>query len=218
MSSVPGFLIGQRRYPTKKAAREAVIAVRDRYSVGQTVDRLEDQELLRDLLDLHAEADEKIGCGIEAFVIDKPLQGKHSGFRIVRTDGSDEDFSFHACLAPPSYRQQVLSAMRAEAVEDITDYFNSRVAANSLKSDLSGTPLDVAGAHVSYFQGPAFVDIATAFANEVGGWDAIELNSSSAAGHGMFADRALAQRWREHRKDHAVLGLLTPQENLRRAH
>jgi hypothetical protein len=27
--------------------------------------------LLRDLLDLHAEADDKIGCGVEAFVIER---------------------------------------------------------------------------------------------------------------------------------------------------
>jgi hypothetical protein len=216
VSNVTEFWIGRRRYRTKGEATDAVRDVRDRYSVGATVDRLEDQELLRDLLDLHAEAGDKIGCGVESFVLDRPLRGKHSGFKIIRTDGSEIDFSFLACLTPPNYRQQVLSAKRAEVADAITDYFNSRVADNSLESDLSATPLDVADAHVSYFQGPAFVDIATAFAAEVGGWDAVELTSSTAAGFGMFTDRALAQRWKDHHQEHAVLGLLTPQENLRR--
>ncbi|WP_198357257.1 DCL family protein [Streptomyces fildesensis] len=210
------FWIGQRWYRTKGDAEDAVREVRDRYSEGDKVDRLEDQELLLDLLAMHTEAEAKIGCGVEAFVIDRPLRGKHSGFKIIRTDGSEIDFSFHACLKPPNYRQQVLSAMRAEVADTVNAYFNSRVAAGSLESDQSGAPLDPANAHVSYFQGAAFVDIATGFADEVGGWDAVELTPSTAAGFGMFTDRALAKRWHDHHKEHAVLGLLTPQENLRR--
>lgn len=210
------FWIGPRRYPSKEAARDAVRDVRDRYAIGETIDQFEDQELLRDLLDLHTEADDKIGCGVEAFVIDQPLVGRHSGFKIIRIDGTEIDFSFNKCLTPPTYRQQVLSAMRYEVNDTTTDYFTSRVVVGSLHSDLSGTPLDTDNAHVSHFQGPAFVDIATEFADEVNGWAAIELTPSTAAGLGRFTDRALAQRWHDHHKERAVLGLLTPQENLRR--
>ncbi|MFB8038991.1 DCL family protein [Streptomyces sp. NPDC056004] len=215
---MPEFRIGHRLYRTKGAAGDAVREVRDRYPVGSEVDQLEDQKLLRDLIDLHEHADEKIGCGIDAFVIDQPLRGRHSGFKIIRTDGTEIDFSYLACLSPPNHRQQVLSAMRAEIAVSVSAYFASRAAGNSLRSDLSGTPLDSSDAHVSYFQGPAFVDIATQFADEIGGWDTVELTSSTAAGFGKLKDRALAQRWSDHHNEHAALGLLTPQENLRRRH
>lgn len=210
------FHIGRRRYPTKTAARNAVQEIRDRYSVGDKVDRLEDQELLRDLLDLHQNADDKIGCGVADFVVAQPLRGKHPGFDIIRIDGTRIDFSFLKCLKPPDHRQQVLAAMRAEVELTVNDYFDTRKANGSLRSDKSGTALSSSAAHVSYFQGPPFVVIATEFAGETGGWDAIELTPSAKAGCGMFVDRALALRWHGHHEDRAVLGLLTPEENLRR--
>ncbi|AGJ59506.1 MULTISPECIES: DCL family protein [Streptomyces] len=215
---MPKFRIGQREYPTKGAAGDAVRAIRDRYNVGETVDQLEDQRLLRDLIDLHKEAAEKIGCGIASFVIDRPMRGQHSGFKIVRTDGSEIDFSYLSCLSPPNHRQQVLAAMRGEVVDTISSYFALRAATNTLTSDLSGAELDANDPHVSYFQGPPFVEIGTQFAAAADGWDAIKLNSSATAGYAKFDDRDLAERWHEHHKEHAVLGLLTAQENLRRAH
>ncbi|WP_187280375.1 hypothetical protein [Streptomyces sp. IB2014 016-6] len=60
--------------------------------------------------------------------------------------------------------------------------------------------------------------ISTQFAAQAGGWDTFELNSGAAAGYAKFKDRGLAQRWHDHHKEHAVLGLLTAQENLRRTH
>lgn len=215
---MPKFRIGHREYPTKSAAGDAIREIRDRYQVGETVHQLEDQELLRDLIDLHKEAAEKIGCGIDSFVIDRPMRGQHSGFKIVRTDGSEIDFSFLSCLSPPNHRQQVLAAMRGEVVDTVSAYFAMRAATNTLTSDLSGTALDANDPHVSYFQGPPFVEIGTQFAAAAGGWDSIELNSAAAAGYARFKDRDLADRWREHHKEHSVLGLLTAQENLRRPH
>ncbi|MFE2716980.1 DUF3223 domain-containing protein [Streptomyces mirabilis] len=213
---MPEFRIGQRRYPTKQAAGDAVRAVLYGYSVGSTVDRPEDHLLLLDLLDLHEEAPDKIGSGVDSFVIAPPLRGPYPGFAVVRTDGTNIDFSYLACLKPPTYRQQVSSAMRAEVKDDVNAYFTSRVAAGSLVSDQSGAQLDYGDTHVSYFRGPTFAEIAATFAATVGGWDAIELNSSTDQGLGTFTDRALAERWCSHHAEHAVLGLLSSQENLRR--
>lgn len=215
---MPKFSIGHRVYRTKGEAGDAIRAIRDRYPVGSTVDQLEDQKLLRDLIDLHEHAAEKIGCGIESFAVDRPARGAHSGFKIIRTDGSEIDFSFLACLTPPNHRKQVLDAMRGEITGTTGSYFASRAATNTLVSDLSGTPLDENDPHVSHYRGPAFVDIATQFAGAAGGWDKVEVTSTKDAGYGKLKDRGLAQRWVTHHKEHAVLGLLTAQENLRRTH
>ncbi|MDQ0948613.1 hypothetical protein QFZ24_002536 [Streptomyces phaeochromogenes] len=213
---MPKFWIGSREYPTKKAAQEAVRDVLYGYSVGSVVDREEDHLLLLDLLDLHEEADVKIGVGVESFVIAPPLKGSYPGFEVIRTDGTRIDFSYLACLKPPSYRQQVSSAMRVEAECNVTAYFTARAAANTLVSDESGRTLDITDTHVSYYWGPSFAELAVAFAHEAGGWDAIELTTSSDPGRGQFADRQLAERWREHHQEHALLALLSSQENLRR--
>ncbi|MFE3373922.1 DCL family protein [Streptomyces sp. NPDC059173] len=215
--TVPEFSIGPRTWPTKGAAGDAVRAIRDAYNVDEKVDRPEDHALLRDLIELHPDAPEKIGCGLDSFVIDQPMRGRHSEFKIVRTDGTEIDFSYQSRLSPPSHRTQVLAAMRGETVGTTTAYFAMRAATNTLTSDQSGTPLDANDPHISHFQGPPFVDIATQFAAGAG-WDQIELNSATTTGYAKFKDRALAQQWVEHHKAHAVLGLLTPQENLRRPH
>ncbi|MFR0367567.1 DUF3223 domain-containing protein [Streptomyces sp. MCC20] len=213
---MPKFWIGSREYPSKKAAQEAVRDVLYGYSVGSIVDKEEDHLLLLDLLDLHEEADAKIGVGVEAFAIAPPLKGPYPGFEVIRTDGTRIDFSYLACLKPPSYRQQVLAAMRVEAEVNATAYLTSRAEANTLVSDESGKTLDITDTHVSYYRGPSFVDLAEAFAADAGGWDAIELTTSSNPGRGQFADRQLAERWREYHQEHAVLALLSSQENLRR--
>ncbi|MEV3852149.1 DCL family protein [Streptomyces microflavus] len=215
---MPKFSIGPRTWPTKGAAGDAIRTIRDAYNVGDTVDKPEDHALLCDLIELHPDAPEKIGCGIDSFVIDRPMRGRHSGFKIVRRDGTEIDFSYLSCLSPPNHRSQVLAAMRGETAGTTIAYFAMRAATNTLTSDLSGTPVDANDPHVSHYQGPPFVDIATQFATTTGGWDQIELNSSTTAGYAKFKDRALAQQWVEHHKANAVLGLLTAQENLRRPH
>ncbi len=213
---MPKFWIGSREYPTKKAAQEAVRDVLYGYSVGSIVDKEEHHLLLLDLLDLHEEADAKIGVGVESFVIAPPLQGPYPGFEVIRTDGTQIDFSYLACLSPPSYRKQVSSAMRVEVKDDVSAYFTSRAAANTLVSDESGRTLDLSDTHVSYYRGPSFAELAAAFAHDAGGWDTIELTTSRDPGRGQFTDRQLAERWREYHQEHAVLALLSSQENLRR--
>ncbi|MFI0216964.1 hypothetical protein [Streptomyces lydicus] len=69
---------------------------------------------------------------------------------------------------------------------------------------------------MSYVRGPSFVDIAEEFAKAVGGWEAIEMNASTAPRLGRFTDRDLAGRWFSHHQEYAVLGLLSAQENQRR--
>ncbi|MFD5735756.1 DCL family protein [Streptomyces sioyaensis] len=211
---MPEFWIGKRRYPTKGAATEAVRTVLYRYQVGETVDQEEDHLLLVDLLDMHHEAKDKIGPGIEAFAVVPPQRGPYPGFEVVRTDGTRIDFSYQTCLKPPTVRQQVLNVMRDEVKGQINSYFEERKEANSLVSDQSGKQLDSTNTAVSYFQGPAFVDIAEEFAAMVGGWAAIAMTPSTEPGLGRIADRALAEQWKDHHRERSVLGLLSTQENL----
>ncbi|GLX51235.1 hypothetical protein Shyhy01_41850 [Streptomyces hygroscopicus subsp. hygroscopicus] len=210
------FWIGHRRYRTKGEAKEAVREVLYRYNVGSIVDQEDDHLLLLDLLDMHHEADDKIGPGVEAFAIAPPQRGPYPGFEVIRTDGSRIDFSYQTCLKPPTYRQQVMNVMRDEIKSTINAYFESRKTVGLLVSDQSGTPLDSSNTAVSYFQGPSFVDIAEEFAETVGGWEAIELTPSTEPGLGKLKDRVLAERWLNHHQEHAVLGLLSSQENQRR--
>lgn len=73
-------------------------AMLKRYPVGSRVID-DDAADLRALLNRHDERDEKIGVGIDHFVVEAAPDG-HSGkcFWIVRSDGSTVDISFKHCL------------------------------------------------------------------------------------------------------------------------
>jgi hypothetical protein len=68
---------------------------------------------------------------------------------------------------------------------------------------------------VSYFRGPWFVDITEELA-AAGGWGAIAMTPSTEPGLGRIVDRALAEQWKDHHRERAVLGLLSKEENQRR--
>lgn len=55
-------------------------------------------EKLNCLLLLHPRAEEKIGSGICQFVIARNELGSGKGFKVVRVDGTEERFSYKACI------------------------------------------------------------------------------------------------------------------------
>ncbi|WP_245880821.1 DUF3223 domain-containing protein [Streptomyces zhaozhouensis] len=213
---MPEYMIGTRRYPTKKAREEAVRDILRRYRAHTVVENEEDDLLLRDLLNMHPDAEEKIGPGVDYFRVIKTPRGNHNGPEAVHINGHREPFSYMKCLQPPSHAQRVRAAMRTEIEAQVNSYFESRRAAGTLVSDESGAALDPADTHVSYFRGPRFHDLATQFIADVGGWEAVELTSETERGLALFTDRQLGSKWQAHHQEHAVLGLLTSKENLRR--
>ncbi|MCX5078709.1 DCL family protein [Streptomyces sp. NBC_00513] len=213
---VPEVWIGSRRYATKKARQEAVQAILSRYSLGQVVDQEDDDLLLRDLLDMHPDAANKVGPGVDRFRIIPTPRGHHKGPEAVLVDGTKVAFSYQKCLDTPTHRQRVLDAMRTEIQPQVNTYYESRKASHTLVSDESSKPLDPADVHVSYFRGPRFHDIALEFVQIAGGFDAVDLTAETARGLALFTNRALAEGWHAHHQERAVLGLLSANENLRR--
>ncbi|MEU9594375.1 DUF3223 domain-containing protein [Streptomyces sp. NPDC048193] len=213
---VPKVWIGPRSYATKKARQEAVQAILGRYGLGKVVDQEDDDLLLRDLLDMHPDAAGKVGPGVEHFRVIATPRGHHKGPEAVLVDGSKVAFSYQKCLDAPTHPQRVKAAMRTEIQAQVNTYYEARKVSHTLVSDESGQELAPADVHVSYFQGPRFHDIAMDFVRAAGGFDAIDLTAETERGLALFTDRALADRWHAHHQEHAVLGLLSAKENLRR--
>ncbi|MFF7034828.1 DCL family protein [Streptomyces griseus] len=202
-------------YRTKAAAGDAVRAVLHGCQRGTELSG-EEFDLVRDLLDMHPEAADKIGAGVVSILVDRgpqPEYPKYSSFYLVRTDGVKDDFSYQACLKHPSLRSKVHNVMQVEILGKKTAYFDSRIAAGTFMSDESGVALQLSDTAVSHFLGPSFAQIADEFSAVEGGWEAIELTPSTDQGLGRFIDRGQAERWSAWWEDRAVLGLLTQSEN-----
>ncbi|MEV5989350.1 DUF3223 domain-containing protein [Streptomyces sp. NPDC052051] len=123
---VPEVWIGSRRYATKKARQEAVQAILGRYGLGQVVDQEDDDLLLRDLLDMHPDAAEKVGPGVDRFRVIATPRGHHKGPEAILVDGSKVAFSYQKCLDAPTHRQRVLAAMRTEIQPQVNTYGDAR--------------------------------------------------------------------------------------------
>jgi hypothetical protein len=85
-------ILQTKSFPSKTAAKNFFRAMRDRYRDCETVN-LEDSKLLLELLELHPDAEEKRGNGVERFYCGISDEGTRCFF-IERTDGTHIDFSF----------------------------------------------------------------------------------------------------------------------------
>ena len=85
-----------RSFNTTKCAINFFKEMLNRYRPKQRVSE-EDASHLAALLERHSEYEEKVGIGIDHFEV---MSAKYATqcFRIVRTDGTGEDFSYRHCL------------------------------------------------------------------------------------------------------------------------
>ena len=90
--------IGERRFPSKGEAREFFRTILYRYRLGERVSEADAADL-SNLLQLHTESEQKFGGGIDHFEIMDGGYGTRC-FKLVRTDGSSDDFSFGHCITP----------------------------------------------------------------------------------------------------------------------
>jgi len=116
--------VGIKEFKTKKALTEYVRAVRDKYKIGEKI-KGEDRLFLISLLERHKWAGQKIGCGIDYFYTEY-TEWRTKGFRLVRTDGTDTDFSFLCCITPnQSDKKDFIKACRQAIKEQILEVKNN---------------------------------------------------------------------------------------------
>lgn len=89
--------VGNIHFSSKRDATKFFREMLHRYDLGDKVSSC-DGSLLASLLDMHPEAAEKIGAGIQSFSVRSADFGTPC-FWVNRTDGTTEKFSFRACLS-----------------------------------------------------------------------------------------------------------------------
>jgi hypothetical protein len=176
----------------------------------------EDDAFLRELIKRHPDAPAKIGVGIDHFEIRENAFYKQNVFWLIRTDGSETDFSYRRCVsgAEVSHRAQVLATMRTAISDQIIDYKRHALTPDA-RCSLTGAPLDEATVHIDH--DPPFIEIARAFLDDVGGVEAIELTPSEDGSIGRsFLNPLMAQRWSDFHRTRATLFLTTAEANMGR--
>ena len=205
-------LIGDRVYSKKEAALAAIREVRDRILETGSVSQ-EDDEFLRDLVAMHPDAEDKVGAGIVRFEVRHNL-GNTYGFWIIRTDGSETDFSFMKSLYGATHEADVRSAMRYAVIDQMEAARDLAFStASSLLCPITGEAITRESCHVDHAT-PTFIEIADEFAEQHGGYEAITTVPSDGNIGRRFESNEVQEAWRAFHAGRAELRVVSKTANL----
>lgn len=169
----------------------------------------DEHHFLRDLIEWHPDAAEKISPGIEAFSVS--VTGFHRGagrgdreFKLHRVDGFADNFSYKKCLQPASHRQKCLEAFRNAIRLQIDEIRMECVLADGLD------PMDYDIHHEI-----PFAEMVALFLRECGiSFDGIALKGNVAGGYcEELADSAFMTRWQAYHQATAALRVISKTEH-----
>lgn len=172
--------------------------------------------VLRDLIQVHPDAERKVGAGIDGFTV-RFMPPKSNAFFIERVDGSREDFSFHKCLAHldgTGFREREIKAKLRDVVKDETEAFRASLP-EITECVLTGTSLRRNTAHIDHAYPNTFSRIISVFLKrERLTWSTFPIGASGDPVIGrIVTDPGVAWRWRSTHRTMAHLRPVDPAIN-----
>lgn len=215
------YILGDETFRSKAAIRVRVGQFLHR---SKRTDRLEgaDFRLCLALLERHPRSKTKIGCGVAMIEVrDNLIYPGNRCLWLVRTDGSETDWSYLECLKASSHRDDVLWAMRSLVVDQVLHFKNVAYAGRStVPCAVTGKPVLAEDCHVDHAP-PVFVELAESFAERMGGFECIDIVDGRDGEIGCtFEDDVVERAWQTFHRRQAKLQIVTREANtglLRRA-
>lgn len=221
MGTSHAIILGGQQFKTKAEATEFVRSILHGTIPGGTLTG-ENEFVIRDLLELHPESTQKIGCGVDHIEVrtNRINGGATPGFWVVRTDGSETDFSYKNCIngKKPTGRADFIRACRTAILPHINEERRRFFAeAPSPSCALTGVPLTQNTAHVDHCPPLTFARIIDAFVTLYGiNPDDPYLTSPDVDGQLIptLSDPTLHDRFIQFHNNHAKLRVISRNANL----
>lgn len=150
--------LGHTSFPSKKAAREYFQQQISNHQPGDAI--LQTDAFFRDvgaLLDRHPECEQKIGSGIERFMVILD-DARNKALRLRRIDGTETDFSYITCIngygksLAAEFAEAARFAIRPQIVAFREAYFAEHADAEGrVPCQETGIPISVEESHVDHF-------------------------------------------------------------------
>lgn len=217
--------IGALRFETKAAAQDHFRKILYRYQFGERIPDPDATEL-EWLLERHPEVNEKLGVGIDYFSVRSALYATRC-FEVVRTDGSNTDFSFGSCVngKAPSPMSEALTALRAEVTDDILhrkrEWFRDHAdAEGKVPCALTGVRISLEESHADHAPPRHFGTLAITFlaARAIEPDRSFVTRPADNQYQPLLSDRTLAQAWREYHHKLAIIRVVAKGVNMSRGH
>jgi uncharacterized protein DUF3223 len=159
------YQLGTEIFRTKEEANAYIQEILYRYEDGQELDE-DDLEFMVEVLKHHPRAEEKIGVGVRGIRVQRETQWGTMQFAVIRTDGSDTDFSFKKCLYPVSKLQVFKKACRDVVANRIKQFRYgqfARSASGSLVCPITAETMTRVGSHVDHVPPQTFDSLVEQF-------------------------------------------------------
>lgn len=150
--------LGHRSFPSQKEAQAYFREMIANYQVEDEIK--DDDEFFRDvgaLIERHPERNQKVGRGIEAFIVRRDGNGNKMLW-LRRMDGSETDFSYISCIRGEGntlhgeFAEAARLAIRPDIVEFKSNYFNQNSDANGkAPCQETGKLISFGDAHVDHY-------------------------------------------------------------------
>jgi hypothetical protein len=170
------------------------------------------------LLGRHPEAAQKIGVGVQRLYVQSDGRTRTGVcFWLERTDGTITEWSFLACIKPPTHKVEVTSALRT-LVEPQIRAFRARAFGGSFSVPcaLTGTAVAMGESHVDHTPPVTFDALVQAFLDSRGltmGEVAV-VPTADASAVNTLVDVELAHAWVEYHELKASLRVTSKGANL----
>lgn len=198
--------VAGRIFASKDAVRKECQRILHETPIHAALDG-HDDNFMRALLLRHPSAETKIGAGVSAIYVRKnPIYGDNA-FWLVRTDGTETDFSYRECLRPRSEAEKVRAALRYSVRDQILDFRTEIFAGReAILCPITGAVMTINDCHIDHVEPDTFERLADMFISHEGGIAAFKLRDGSDNEIGRrLSDDNLEVRWRLFHQTHARL-------------
>lgn len=202
---------------TKKSARERCSKILNAYQFGATISLL-DHWFLLDVLQGHGNAENKIGCGVASFQVERHWQFGTPCFWITRVDGTRTYFGYKWCFEKsPSDETRARMGFRSEVVDQIVEFKTATFAGRDrIPCAITGIVIPWDEANVDHE--PPFHVLRDSFLQQVGlslGQVRIQPWREGESRY-LFEDRQLASLWSNFHQQFARLQVISAEENAKK--
>jgi Protein of unknown function (DUF3223) len=210
MKQKPLYLGGT--YYNKKEAKAHAQAIVAASSDGHVLTG-ENHSFMLDLVDHHPEAPEKIGTGVERFVIRfiPPWKGLH--VIIIRTDGSETAFSWNKSISNRTKWADFAAAARFTVMDQIIAFRKKAFSGGGLvRCPVHGDIILPDTCHVDHEYPNTFTAILQEFIG-TSDWTAVQIVDALGGIGKAFGDAEYAARFAEFHRQRAVLRVVSIRAN-----
>jgi hypothetical protein len=211
------YQIGSFSFNSKQEATTAIKNVLKKNPAGSTLQE-PDRSLLLSLIELHPDAKQKKGVGVDYISVEKTPPYNSAGFWIHRIDRTKTDFSYKVCLnGDSSPRIKFTSAARSAVVPDITSFRNAQFTLSlTVKCCMTGKGLSLDDCHVDHAPPYYFSVIVSNYISDrnidISAIAYIDRGDGVSTVH--FADDELVKDFREYHARLAKLRIVDKQWNI----